>query len=170
MAAIIDAEPTLDERMFGSLLSERLVSFNFGSLYEWLRHEHGWSYDVHSTGEYEPPLHPIWGLHIPLANRDQVDIVRSELFDRIDRAATDEKGMGAFIARRHAARTFELQTIDSVVSTAMGFASTTGHIVTERETDEVYERLEDRSYTRRIFEKLFGPASIGEFLAVPNKA
>ncbi len=161
---------SLEEHTYGSILSSALGNFAWGTLYQWLRHERGLVYDIHIEANDEPMLAATWGLHIPLGLRQHVNLVRAELMDRIRATAFNDDMMLRVIRRRLATQAFDLQRIGDVMKTAIESVRRQGVIVTESRFHSALHALEEPSVRRDIFERLWGTAEFGEFLAIPASA
>ena len=147
----------------GKLLTDPVT----GILYEWLREEKGWVYDI---GFYYDAnkMESFWELDIPLNNLEQVEFVRKEIDNKIVGAIQDKKKVSDGIERYKSASVFNYQTLDSIMYVAASSLFTHGRIVSESESLGLLDSCKDPEFLLYVYENYFSPHVRGEFLAKPQ--
>ncbi len=144
-----------------------LVNHIQGSLYNWLRNEKGWVYEIgylchlEKNGSY-------WKIFFPVNNEEQVKIIRDELHSKIVDTLKNSDLVEKEINRLRSKSVFFYQTLDQVLNEGISFHDDYGKIFTELEYLSIMESFADTDYLMKIYEKHMSPGVTGEFLAIPE--
>jgi predicted Zn-dependent peptidase len=159
----VDLRTSFCVNFIGKLLADPVT----GILYEWLREEKGWVYNIgfyFNTNKMES----VWELDIPLNNLKQVEFVRKEIDNKIIGVIQDKKKVSEGIERYKSASVFNYQTLDSIIREAAGSLFIHGRIVSETESLELLDSCKDPQFLLYVYENYFSPHVRGEFLAKPQ--
>jgi predicted Zn-dependent peptidase len=153
-----------------NFIGKLLVNTVNGVLFDWLRNDLGWSYNMGFTMRRGHLLcQPDWELWIPLRSNDQVEHVRNEVHNRIIKAISNSKLLAAEVKRILSSMLFWYQTMGDVMSEAHNMLIASQRIINESEVNEYLNRCLDINFLREIYEKFMSPSVTGEFLAFPKK-
>src|SRR3989344_640276 len=137
-----------------------------GPLYNWLRVEKGWVYELTWFLNYETQGR--WHMAFPLNNKAQVVAVREELHGRIQKSLEDKRLVCKEINRVLSKSLFLYQKLNDFMNHAFEFLSIEGRIFTEEEIAGAIQSFSDVKYLLEIYEKHMSPIVTGEFLALPK--
>lgn len=159
--------PEFETKVAVEFIGQLLTNSDHGPLYKWLRQEKGWVYGLSFKTEGEKYLR--WRMKIPLQDLDQVDVVRKELWNRIEGALKDRALLGREVDRRLGAQTFHFQTLESVISGAEYDLQLYGQVTSEEVYRSILQKCRDAAYIWQIAEEYFSPKVRGEFCALPEE-
>lgn len=156
------------ERMWAvDFILHLLAHEDFGILTNWIRHENGWSYGL----EYEMDFDSnrlIWTIRLPLSTSEVVSTIREELSARIANTITNEELIVATQKRLLLQTNFDLETLTSRLDAAVMCMSYSGQVATEADYRDWLQNTVSASSLHDIYQELFSPVVIGEFLASPK--
>ena len=157
-----------EETSFALDFIDRLLTNPWvGMLYRWLREEKDWAYSIgfsHST--YVDRL--MWHLDIPLRDREHVEIVRSELRDKIVVTLKDEKIVRQAINQYKNSSVFWYENLDNLLKYGGTTITRFGRTYSQAGDFEMIDRFSDTTYLMEVFEKCFSPEVTGEILTLPK--
>jgi predicted Zn-dependent peptidase len=156
--------PTDEERAGIHFLFEFLTKIQNGPLYNWLRNELGWAYELNYERLITPKEEAII-LSIPLQDMLQVQQVRAELSSRIENALKNREILEAEYERQTGEMVFQYQSLDEIMNDALNDIERYGKPTTEGEYARHKRLCTDPDYLLRIYEKYFGPEKRKEFCA-----
>ncbi|HEY1074464.1 MAG TPA: insulinase family protein [Patescibacteria group bacterium] len=138
-----------------------------GPLYRWLREEKGWVYNLGSSF-YSDRYSADWTLTFPLGDKEQVETVRKELWERVRSALNDQDAINADIDRQlDYAKAYSFQRVSDILGFALNSLTIHERIIPESEMFAFAEKLRDRAFLVKIFEEHFAQEHMGTFLATP---
>lgn len=138
-----------------------------GPLYQWLREEKGWVYEVGSRCSYDDKSLD-WMLYFPLASREQVTAVRTELPGRIAAALANAEAVSTEVSRLgDHVDAFSYLTLAPIVRDAAGCLEDFGYIIPEVQMRRNLEKMRDVAFLQRVWEEHSTPDCTGCFCAVP---
>lgn len=150
----------------GFLLSY-LTNHIHGPLYQWLREDKGWVYDL-DYGYSVNNLGCDWTLCLPMSQPDHVDEVRQQLWARVEKALEDSDGLNSEVERKIDARVaFGFQRLGDVINTAQDSLEIYDRIISEAEWRQLIEFCRSSENMKKIYAQYFSPDQIGSFLAKP---
>lgn len=156
------------ERMWAvDFILHLLAHEEFGTLTNWIRHENGWSYGL----EYEMDFDSnrlIWTIKIPLSTSEIASTIRKELSARIANTITNKELIAATQNRLLLQTNFDLETLSSRLDAAVMSLSFTEQVATEADYKNWLKNIVSSSYINDVYQELFSPEVIGEFLALPK--
>lgn len=160
-------KPSMDQNIAKHFILAYLLNHIHGPIYHWLREDKGWVYEVNfdSSSNWEVTE---WGIMLPLNNQQQVDIVRQELWPRVEQALQDTHSLNLEVTRALGMRAYHYQTTASFLNSASRDLDLYGRIIGESEYVQAIEKCRDRDYILGVYHKLFSPTDIGSFCAVPE--
>jgi len=161
--------PSIRDAIGIMFIGKLLTNPTHGTLYQWLRDERGWSYDMTFTlnnGAASNGTH--WELALPVATHEQARVVRAEVRERIERSIRDEARVAKEAKRRLGGLVFGYQTLGSILEDAEGALLRYGRVIPESEMRACLEACRDTAFLETVYEKYFSPAVTGEFLAMPK--
>ncbi|MEI6533194.1 MAG: insulinase family protein [Candidatus Roizmanbacteria bacterium] len=153
-----------------NFIGKLLTNTVHGALFEWLRTELGWSYDMDFTfatsgNKY---INSSWDLTLSVHTHKQVERVRKELHVRILQAINNKELVTVEVERQKALKLFNYQTLRDLIDEAESMLARYGRLYTETEMLEAYEKLKDTAFLQDIYNKHWSPEVTGEFLAMPK--
>ncbi len=154
-----------------SFIGELLANSTQGVLFEWLRKELGWCYDIDFDNSWDtnPTIYNTWEICLPLSSKKQVAHVRKEIHERILRAISDKALVVREVEREKSSRTFSFETLSSMMRmAAFTLGPHGGKVYTEADYLRFFEKCKDTAYLKRIYDKYWSPKVTGEFLAMPK--
>ena len=152
-------------------IGELLTNYTHGVLYEWLRNELGWCYNMSFDFDYDhnPHIYNNWELCLPMGTHKQVQHVRKEIHNKILQAISNKELVAREVERQKSCSLFAYQTLRSTMSDADSMLRPYGgRIFTEADDLKLLERCKDTSFLKEIYNKYWSPKVIGEFLAMPK--
>lgn len=168
IGSISDILPDSQTEVALKFLVQLLINTTHGIFYEWLRTEMGWSYEI-SHQILDLPNRFGWLIQIPVHNSNQVETVRKRLPILILKAVKDEQLVKISINRMLKSHVFILQTLKSILESALDDLTKYGRVVSEAENEDTLRRCADQNLLHQIYEQYFSPAVVGEFCAIPEK-
>lgn len=161
--------PSVEQSIGKNFILNYLLNHVHGPIYSWLRDDKGWVYDVSYDGGSDWDVTE-WNIMIPLNNPDQVDVVRHELWPRIEAALQDRVAIDLEATRALGLRAYHYQTTASFLSSASSDLALYNRIVPESEYIQALEKCRDQNYLWGIYQQLFNPTNAGMFCAIPETA
>jgi predicted Zn-dependent peptidase len=139
-----------------------------GMLYQWLREEKGWVYEVsHRIGlDYEGSTY--WSISLPFSTPEHVQSARLQLHDKIKEALLDERKIKLELDRRIYESLFFYQTLKSVIDEADSIFYSYKKIYSEADFLSLIKECATVEKMRAAYEKYMAPSVTGEFLATPK--
>lgn len=158
---------TFEDFFYLKFLGNYLFGSVQGPIYQWLRDQKGWLYEIRFGFDYEHSNTP-WTVVFPLTTIDHVDQVRAELLDRIRIALGDERCVQEKITRMIGKEVFQYQHVDEVIEDAEVFLSLFGKTGSEEEIRSIIRTVTVEKL-QRFFEERIMSKPIGEILTMPRK-
>jgi len=146
--------PTTEERLAISFLFGLLTDPMQGVLYAWLREELGWTYSI-GYSQLSNHIEEVTILEIPLAHKEQTEIVRRELQARIVTALADKSLLNRALTRQLGQMVFHYQSLEQIAEDAITDIIRYGTPITETQIKESKSRCTDTDYIRNIYETFF---------------
>jgi predicted Zn-dependent peptidase len=148
-----------------------LTNLTHGPLYQWLRHDRGWTYNLDTEFNCGDKFRNTdWEICLPSATAEQAGIIRSELHGRIWDAISNSDLISAELRRMMGASVFLYQTLSSVLTSAERAVYKIGRVVTEQEMIDTLHSCANADFLQKIYKDHFAPDVSGEFLALPGTA
>jgi predicted Zn-dependent peptidase len=144
-----------------------LVNHVQGSLYNWLRNEKGWVYEIDYSCHLEKNGSH-WKMFFPVNNEEQVKNIRDELHNRIIDTIKNSDLVEKEINRLKSKGVFFYQTLGGILNEGIDLYADFGKIFSELELISILESFADTDYLMKIYEKHMSPGVTGEFLAIPE--
>lgn len=143
-----------------------LTNSTHGTLWEWLRTEKGWIYEINWGSTVQATGYD-WTLQFNLNEIIQVETVRNELWKRVESALKDTGSVTREVDRiRDTDTAYSFETVDSIIESAEDSLLYYGHIYTETECNAHLELCKNITYLLEIFSRYFNTNEIGSFCAV----
>jgi predicted Zn-dependent peptidase len=169
VGSILPEDITIEDRIAVHTILDYFLLPNTGFLHTWLRKERGWTY-----GAYWNPIgsgstnNSGWRLCIPLTEKEWVPHVRNELRDRMRHAISDEAAIARGIRRLTFEKRLAPMRLSDIADGAIHSLARDGRVVSEAEESACIERCRDIAYLRKVLDRYFVSAQLGEFCAVPE--
>ncbi len=152
-----------------NFLGRLLVNTVHGTLYNWLRRELGWSYNLgFELDGGHPHKQADWELYLPVNSYEQAQQVRKEVHDRIRKAIHDQDLLATELRRRISGQVFWYQTIGQVIDEAHSSLIGDKKLTSELELTNLLKQCQNPSFLENIYERYWSPEVSGEFLAIPD--
>lgn len=110
----------------------------------------------------------IWTIKIPLSTSEIASTIRKELSARIANTITNKELIAATQNRLLLQTNFDLETLSSRLDAAVMSLSFTEQVATEADYKNWLKNIVSSSYINDVYQELFSPEVIGEFLALPK--
>jgi predicted Zn-dependent peptidase len=143
-----------------------LCNITHGPLFEWLRQEKGWVYEIKRYFD-ESVFNGVWKLELPMQSMDQVEVVRKELHEKITVALNDIDRIVLETQRRINLQQLSFKTIHSVLNSAIEEFEVAGVQTTQEEARNYHVRCREKGYLLDIYERYFASRHLGEFCGTP---
>lgn len=158
-------ESTMFHRVMNQSLNALAVSVFFGGIFDWLRNQKQWLYEVKNSGSCQ------WGdssffITCPLNSMEQVAIVRSEIKSRFYNTI-NEKSIEMLKKQRIGERVFQFQTVGAKLDMAKFNLQEHQQIPEESLYIEMIQNLSTKTL-RDFFDKHVAE-NFGEVLLIPKK-
>jgi predicted Zn-dependent peptidase len=151
-----------------TLLGSFLTNNVNGTLYEWLRRDLGWLYNINFSASVSiAPNIGVWQLSLPLNDTGQVSHVRSKLHQKIYSAISDQEQIDLHVKEKLTKRIFAYQRISDVLNDQIFSLHYFGKTSNEEESCELLRQAAHSSFLKRIYNTYWHPDVSGEFLALP---
>ena len=140
-----------------------------GPLWQWLRHDLGMVYGIEWNTTVDPWAHQ-WVLRFNMSSMADVEIVRSQLWQRVEHAFDDTERLVAEVRRRtliNYAYLYEMS--DDVLDEASNDLAQYGRIVPEAEWQGYLEACAKPAYLRSTLRDFFKQSTVGSFCAIPKE-
>ncbi len=161
------------EEVFNFVLSFILRYFTntvHGPLYEWLREEKGWVYDIGCSVSTFRDQSFDWTLKFPLNNLEQVYVVRNELQGRINKALANSDTVSQEVDRAgDTIEAYGYQTLEQIMNSAESDLERYGFIRSESHIRSNLELCRNTQFLQKVWTEAFAPEKIGCFCALPLK-
>jgi predicted Zn-dependent peptidase len=168
LGGLLPSETPIEDQVAVAVLLDYFTASYVGLLYAWLREETGWACFTADAAMGGPMDNILWRLHIPLNEKRCVSAVRSELWDRVQRALSDEAAVGREVRRQILSNCVSEHTLSDIADHAIRSLSRSGRIITETERGTHMDRCRDTRYLLGIFDRYFLSAQVGEVCAMPE--
>ncbi len=159
--------PDFSQMVGKQFIINYLINPVHGPLFQWLREEKGWVYNINYTSNTDWCVTE-WTMMVPLNNQEQVDIVRQEFWLRAEQALQDQPAIDLEVDRALGMRAYHYQTTSSIINSAVSDVDSFGRIISETEHRQAINMCRSREYLLEVYQQLFNPIDIGSFCAIPE--
>ena len=160
-------QPDLGRGVALGILLDYLWSTFDGPLFDWLRWQNGWIYDVH-TGMHQDWRELGWYMALLLQSEEQVHTVRGELWSRVESALADKKRLRVAVNRHIAGQVLHYVDPHEIVKKAVADLEIFGAINTERQAREELVHCRNPEYLKEVYrEVLRDSKNTGEVCLLP---
>jgi predicted Zn-dependent peptidase len=139
-----------------------------GPLYMWLRKEKGWVYEIDFYFRANPQG-CVWTLRMPLATADQVEVVRKEVWQRIENALQDEQAIQREVDRLIGSSVYWYVSPDNMIESGLDSLQCYGRIISMAEWVEHIHSCADSKNLQKVFHQYFSQDQIGSMCSVPEQ-
>jgi predicted Zn-dependent peptidase len=146
-----------------------LLNTTHGALYEWLRYDLGWSYDLSSNSDVAFDYFD-WDITLPLQTMAQVEHVKHEWRGKAEQALAQQTGIDKEVDRLLGASAYWNISPEPMLNSAFDHWDTYGRIVSDTEWRELIESCRNRQKLQQLFDQYFAEGEIGIYCAVPEEA
>lgn len=161
---ILDVQTSIAINFIGQLLTNNV----HGALYQWLREEKGWVYEIGFEHNFNM-IDGDWEIQFPLNSLEEVRVVRERIHEKIVSALKNAAHVAHEVERRKSESVFYYQTLHDVLEYAQESLLLYGEIFSEEQIRVFLDACRDTNYLISVYEKYFSPQVIGEFVAVPDR-
>jgi predicted Zn-dependent peptidase len=167
-SGIVATTPNPQELRAQRFILHYLCNESTGALYQWLRDETGWAYDLQWYCDGDSRGYQ-WSIVFPLGSLEEADSVRQELEQRIAAALADSEQVAIEVQSwRDSAETYWYQTLSDILGDAETDIDTYGRILSEKEVLGMIERCCDSAYLAEVWARHTQPELTGWICAVPE--
>lgn len=167
IGGIVTHEPDVLKHRVVRFIGRYLVNSVHGPLFQWLRNDKGWSYDIGFSCDTSRN-YVDWSFYIPLENRQQVRAVRTQFWSRARTALQDKQTVEKEVVRVLGTQVFHFQTLDDILYAAWSDLRQYKRIISEREWQEMTEACRDTDLLLSVWDEYYAnEETCGSFCAVP---
>jgi predicted Zn-dependent peptidase len=137
-----------------------------GVLYEILRHERGWIYDLDAYAINRSSL--VIGMTFPVMDTGIIQEIRTHIFEWMAVGVGDQKRMEDEVQRRLHRRVTWCETASSTVEGGTSWHRAENRLVTFQEWEAAITQMRDPKHRQDFFAKYFNKDAFGEMAFLPS--
>lgn len=162
-------QPPLDAQTLRQLrfILYYLTNSTHGALYQWLRHELGWTYGV-SASTSSDQLSFAWEIQVPVNSLAQVEVVRRDWRNKALAALADEQGIAAEVSRLLGSSAYWNIHPQDIIDSTQHTLNQYGKIISDAEWREFIVSCGSRKRLQQLFDTYFAADVMGSYCAAPE--
>lgn len=161
----LHADDPFSQRTLG-FFGRFLTNPTTGALSRWIREEKNWSYDMQFTKRTDGRS-SYWSLFLPLQDRSQLDEVRANIAEKIEKAIGDRHLVEQEVERVIDSSVFMYRSLMDVVEAAWHDIGSFGRVISEAEDQQNVQTGSEYQNLYRVWQEDIHPAVPNGFCAIP---
>jgi predicted Zn-dependent peptidase len=164
---LIDGQRDISEMRKLNFIGTFLTNPSHGPLYNWLRSEKGWVYNLGFHID-DSKFGYAWSFDIPLSNKEQVEIVRNEWWPRATEALKDKDAINREVDRILNSSAYWYENASDILGAAMDGLQSRGRIIEIQEWRNLINECRDSVKLQELFDKYYKNGNTSSMCCTPK--